>query len=154
MEFHSEYRALEVTRHTLLTDKMSLHYFELPKLPRSISAKNGKELWLALFDADTEEEIKKLEVLEVPTMKQAIEAYRSITASPEFRGMERLRSKARHEEAQALRKARLDEREKWRSAIDAVTADRDAVIADRDAAIANKDAMIAKLRAQIDKTEK
>ena len=29
-------------------------------------------------------------------------AYRSITATPEFREMERLRSKARHGEAQAL----------------------------------------------------
>ena len=46
VEFHSEYQALEVTRHTTLTDKMSLHYFELPKLPRSVSAVSGKELWL------------------------------------------------------------------------------------------------------------
>ena len=76
-------------------------------------------------------------------MKQAIEAYRSITASSEFRESERLRSKARHDEAQALRKARLDEREKWQSVIAAVTADKDAMIA-------GKDAMIAKLRAQLD----
>ena len=138
VEFHSEYRALEVTRHTPLTDKMSLHYFELPKLPRSVSAENGKELWLALFDAETEEEIKELEVLEVPVMKQAIEAYRSITASSEFKESERLRSKARHDEAQALRKARLDEREKWQS-----------VIADKDAMITDKDVIIAKLRAQL-----
>ncbi|MDR2044476.1 MAG: Rpn family recombination-promoting nuclease/putative transposase, partial [Clostridium sp.] len=31
--FHSEFRVLEVTRHEPLTDRMSLHYFELPKLP-------------------------------------------------------------------------------------------------------------------------
>ena len=117
---------------------MSLHYFELPKLPRSVSVENGKELWLALFDAETEEEIKELEVLEVPVMKQAIEAYRSITASSEFKESERLRSKARHDEAQALRKARLDEREKWQS-----------VIADKDAMITDKDVIIAKLRAQL-----
>jgi len=35
-------------------------------------------------------------------MDEAIVAYRSITATPEFREMERLRSKARHDEAQAL----------------------------------------------------
>jgi predicted transposase/invertase (TIGR01784 family) len=29
-EFHSEFRPLEVRRHTLLTDRMCLHYFELP----------------------------------------------------------------------------------------------------------------------------
>ena len=45
-------------------------------------------------------------------MEEAIMAYRSITATPEFREMERLRSKARHDEAQALwnerRKEKLD----------------------------------------------
>ena len=76
VEFHSEYRALEVTRHTPLTDKMSLHYFELPKLPDSLSAENGKKLWLALFNAETEEEINVRGVAryaptEVPIMKQA-----------------------------------------------------------------------------------
>ena len=35
-------------------------------------------------------------------MEQAINAYYTITASPEFREVERLREKARHDEAQAL----------------------------------------------------
>ena len=35
-------------------------------------------------------------------MEEAIQAYHSITATPEFREMERLRSKARHDEAQAI----------------------------------------------------
>ena len=35
-------------------------------------------------------------------MEQAINAYYTITASPEFREIERLREKARHDEAQAL----------------------------------------------------
>ena len=38
-------------------------------------------------------------------MEQAINAYYSITASPEFHEIERLREKARHDEAQALRHA-------------------------------------------------
>ncbi|MCL2088991.1 MAG: hypothetical protein FWH14_05875, partial [Oscillospiraceae bacterium] len=45
---------------------------------------------------------KKIEALEVPEMEQAISAYRSVSVSPEFKEMERLRSKARHDEAQAL----------------------------------------------------
>lgn len=39
-------------------------------------------------------------------MSQAIKAYYTITASPEFREVERLREKARHDEAQALYHAR------------------------------------------------
>jgi hypothetical protein len=142
-EFHSEYQALEVTRHTPLTDRMSLHYFELPKIPSIVSADNGKELWLTLFNAETEEELTKIEALEVPIMKQAIGAYRHVTATPEFREIERLRSKARHDEAQALKNAeqRGEKRadKKWES-----------VVADNKATIAEKDALIAELRARLD----
>jgi len=40
-------------------------------------------------------------------MNQAIGAYRSITASPEFQEIERLREKASHDEAQALHNVRM-----------------------------------------------
>jgi hypothetical protein len=62
-------------------------------------------------------------------MQQAIEAYRSITVAPEFLEAERLRSIARHDEAQALfhaeRIAEEREREKWQG----IVADKDAEIA-------------------------
>lgn len=41
-------------------------------------------------------------------MSQAINAYYTITASSEFREKERLRAKARHDEAQALQNARKE----------------------------------------------
>ncbi len=41
-------------------------------------------------------------------MSQAINAYYTITASSEFREKERLRAKARHDEAQALHNARRE----------------------------------------------
>jgi len=43
--------------------------------------------------------------MEVPIMKQAIDAYHHITVTPEFREAERLREMARHNEAAALRNA-------------------------------------------------
>ena len=52
--------------------------------------------------ATTEEDLASLESLGVPEVEEAIKAYRSITVTPEFREMERLRAKARHDEAQAL----------------------------------------------------
>ena len=129
-EFHSEFQALEVSRHTPLTDKMSLHYFELPKLPKTISAEKGLELWLALFKAKTEEDLKVIEDMEVPIMNQAIGAYRHVSTSKEFREMERLRSKARHDEAQALKSAeeRGEKRGEKRAAIkwQGVVAEKDA----------------------------
>jgi len=108
-DYHSEYQPLEVKRHTPLTDKQSLHFFELSKLPELELVGRDDELllWLSLFKADTEEDLRRIEALEVPIMEQAIEAYRSITAAAEFREIERLRSKARHDEAQALYHAQL-----------------------------------------------
>ena len=41
-------------------------------------------------------------------MKQARGTYRKVTVTPEFSEIERLRSKARYDEAQALRKARFE----------------------------------------------
>ena len=105
-EFHSEYQPLEVTRHTPLTDRQVLHYFELPKLPAIVNADDELKLWLALFNAETEEDLAKLEALEVSVMQEAIGAYRHVAATDEFREIERLRSRTRHNEASALSHAR------------------------------------------------
>jgi len=69
----------------------------------------------------------------VPIMSEAIVAYRHVAASPELREAERMRSKARHDEAQALQNAKRVEREHWQGVV------------------ADKDAEIARLRAQLDK---
>jgi predicted transposase/invertase (TIGR01784 family) len=106
-EFHSAFGPLEFTRHELLSDKMVFHFFELPKLPGEVSEKNMLLLWLSLFKAETEADLEKIRALEVPVMNQTIEAYYTITASSEFKERERLRSKARHDEAQALHNAEL-----------------------------------------------
>jgi len=62
-------------------------------------------LWLSLFKAETAEELEKIKSMEVPVMEQAINAYYNITTESEFREKERLWSKARHDEAQALSNA-------------------------------------------------
>ena len=101
-DFHSFFQPLEVTRHTLLSDKMGFHFFELKKLPDDVSEKDNLLLWLSLFRAETDEDLEKIKNMGVPTMEQAINAFYTITASSEFREAERLREKARHDEAQAL----------------------------------------------------
>ena len=112
-EYHSFFQVLETTRHTLLSDRMGLYFFELPKVPAEIGVDDEDNmllLWLSLFKANTKEELEKIRALEVPVMNQALSAYDTITVSPEFRELERLREKARHDEAQALRHARLEGR--------------------------------------------
>jgi len=104
-KFHSEFQCLEVTTHEQLTDKMVLHYYELPKLSPLENSDRGRDLWLKLFNAQTEEELKKIEEMGVPVMSEAVAAYRHVAASDEYIQMERVRSKARHDEAQALSNA-------------------------------------------------
>ena len=78
-------------------------------------------------------------------MSHAIEAYREITATEEFKFLERLRTRARHDEAQALRYAERCEREKWQS----VVADKETIIADKEAVIADKEAVIERLNQEL-----
>ena len=105
-EFLSEFQPLEVTRHTLMSNKMGFIFFELPKLPAEISRNNMLQVWLRLFKANTEEELAEIEKWEVPEMQQAIDAYREVTVSPEFREVVRMREKARLDERQALHHAK------------------------------------------------
>jgi predicted transposase/invertase (TIGR01784 family) len=143
-EYHSKFLPLEAARHELLSDKMVFQFFELPKIPKEVSRMNMLLLWLSLFKADTKEELDKIKAMEVPVMDQAISAYYTITASSEFRERERLYEKARHDEAQAMRHARLEgikeEREKWQG-----------VVADKDSENARLLDEVARLRAELNK---
>ncbi|MDR3165615.1 MAG: hypothetical protein LBU13_08555 [Synergistaceae bacterium] len=86
-------------------------------------------------------------------MREAIGAYRSITVAPEFIEVERLRSKARHDEAQALfhahqeghREGVRESDEKWQG----VVAEKDAILAGKDIILAGKDAENARLRERL-----
>jgi len=148
-EYHSEFRPLEVTRHEQLTDRMSLHYFELTKLPVDIKEDDMLLLWLALFKAETQEELKQIEAMEVPVMEQAINAYYTITAESEFRESQRLFELARYNEASALRNEREKTEKRLNAEWTSVVADKDVALADKDAKIANDAIEIARLQAQI-----
>jgi hypothetical protein len=125
---------------------MSMHFFELGKLPKELDPTDELQLWLSLFNAKTEEDLAKIEAMEVPIMRDAVGAYRQVTATDEFRELERIRSRSRHNEASALYNAECRgesrgeqrEREKWQT-----------VIAEKEAVLAEKDTLIAKLRAQL-----
>jgi len=141
--FHSEYQVLNVTTHEPLTDKMVLHYYELKKLPPLESTDTGRDLWLKLFKSETEEELEKIEKMGVPIMSETIGAYRKVTSSSEFREIERLRTRARHDEAQAMH-----QRDKyWKG----IVADKDAEIEHQAAEIENQAAEIENQATEIEK---
>ena len=86
----------------------------MPKLPKEICADDEQRLWLLLFKAETEEELKKIEALGVSVMGQAIKEYRRVSATDEFRELERLRARAHHNEVSALGHARREGRQEGR----------------------------------------
>jgi len=62
-------------------------------------------VWLALFKANTEEELEKLVLIGGEVMAQAVEAYRSVSATEEFRMLERMRQDMLYNEVTALNRA-------------------------------------------------
>ena len=135
---HSEYSMLEVKTHDILTDKASMHFFELPKLTKELASGKCWQVWLKLINAKTEEDMAEIEALEVPIMKKAIGAYRRVSTSAEYAEIERLRDKADHDEAQALsnaeRRGATVERQKWQG----IVAEKDTLIAELRAKLAEK----------------
>ena len=75
--------------------------------------------------AKTEEELKKIEEMEVPVMSEVIAAYRHVAASDKFIQIEKARSKARHDEAQALNNARKQRDEYWQVVVDEQAAENE-----------------------------
>jgi hypothetical protein len=79
-----------------------MHYYVLTKLPEPTDNDEEIKFWLALFKAETEEELDEIISKGVPVMREAVAAYKSVTVSPEFYEIERLRERSRHNEASAI----------------------------------------------------
>ena len=119
---HTIFHIWEDDEHELMIAELEWHYFELPKLGEEIDVNDELDIWLKIFDADTEEDIEKLLELEVPIVQQAISAYRELTGDREFLRLVRMREDAAHNEASALRHARQegyrDADKKWQGVVE------------------------------------
>ena len=150
-EVHSQFKLMEINRYEPLSDKQIYHFFELQKLEdiETLDLTNEKNLWLALFNAETEEELEKLVSIGGEIMNQAVQAYHNITATEEFRTIEWTRRKTEHDAAQAMTNAinnaekRRDEH--WQS----VVADKDAILADKEMKLKKQADLIAELEKKL-----
>ena len=77
-------------------------------MPKVANANDKLKLWLALFKATTEEELENLVSIGGEDMAQAVEAYHSVSATEEFRMLERMRQDMRNNEVTALNHARRE----------------------------------------------
>ncbi len=101
-EYHSHFKILEAERHELLTDKFSIHFFELKKINKQINKDNRKELWLQFINAESEEELAMLQNTNVEPIQKAVMVVHKMSADEKLREIARLREKALHDEASAM----------------------------------------------------
>ena len=163
-EYYSKFMFMEVKRHELLTDKLCMIYCELPKLPNAadicskINAESSNndeilKLWLSLFKAESEKDLTDIESMGVDVLSKAVSAYRTVTTSDDFKELERIRARARHNEAQAIYNAEQKLNEHWQG----IVAEKDdhwqGIVDEKDdhwqGIVAEKDALIARLQAMI-----
>ena len=124
--YHSSYSIMEESRYEKLTDKLSIHIFELPKVPKEIISGDNKQQWMKLIRADSEEALEMVKTTtENPAIKKGIEAVYALNADTELREKIRQRDKSIRDyyndmasaEMKGMEKGRAEGKAEERSAI-------------------------------------
>ncbi len=107
-DYHSHFRVLESERGELLTDKFSIHFFELRKLGKC-RKNNRMEDWLKLIDAETEGDLMAIQqTTNIPEVQDTIVMLRQLSADEKIRQEAYYREKQIHDEASALGSAKRE----------------------------------------------
>lgn len=94
-KYHSSYSILEDSRYEKFTDKLSIHVFELPKVPKEIIYSDVKQQWMELIRADSEEALEMVRTTtENPAIQKGIDAVYALNADTVLREQIRQREKA------------------------------------------------------------
>lgn len=104
----------------LFSDKMQIHFYELKKLPKAPNTENIGELWLQFFNAESKEDFEMINQTNVPIMQKAVRVIYDMSEDARIREAARVREKALHDEASAMkgaeRKARAEIEARMRAA--------------------------------------
>ena len=97
--YHSTFSVREDTRGELLTDRMQIHFLELPKIEK-IKEKSKMEnedilrLWMQLFKAESKEELEMLESVPVEAIQNGVHVIYDLSEDEQIRERVRQREKA------------------------------------------------------------
>ena len=109
-DYHSHFKVLENERHEVLTDKLSIHFFELKKIGKSRKNKPMED-WLNLINAETEGDLMDIQqTTTIPEVNETIVMLRQMSADEKIRQEAYYREKRLHDEATALGNARREGR--------------------------------------------
>ena len=108
LDYHSHFKVLETERHEVLSDKFSIHFFELKKI-KSAAKNKPMEDWLNLINAETEGDLMDIQKsTEIPEVQKTIVMLRTLSADEKTRQEVYYREKRLHDEANALYSARAE----------------------------------------------
>ena len=92
----------------VFSDKFSIHFFELKKVGKNPDPENRRKLWLQFINADSEEELEMISQTNVPIMQKAVNVIYDMSEDTKIREYARMREKALHDEASALKNAKAE----------------------------------------------
>ncbi|MBQ8568379.1 MAG: Rpn family recombination-promoting nuclease/putative transposase [Oscillospiraceae bacterium] len=105
-DYHTEIAAVIKGTDKIFSDKFGIHFFELKKVGKKPDPKNSRELWLQFIKADKEEDFEMINQTNVPVMQKAVKVIYDMSEDTRIRELARMREKALHDEATALKSAR------------------------------------------------
>lgn len=114
-DYHTEVAATIKGTNEVFSDKFGIHFFELKKLSRKPDPKNSRQLWLQFINADSEEDYDMIEATNIPIMQKAVKVIYDMSEDAKIREIARLREKALHDEASALKNAKAEGRAEERA---------------------------------------
>lgn len=115
-DYHTEVAAMIKGTDEVFSDKFGIHFFELKKVGKKPDPGNSRELWLQFINADSEEELEMISQTNVPIMKKAVNVIYDMSEDTKIREIARLREKALHDEASALKNAKAEGIEEGKAA--------------------------------------
>lgn len=104
-EFYSKFVPMEEKRHTLLSDKMEIHFYELPKVSMSEDSNEPKKMWMQFMNADSEEDLIMLERTEIPEIQKGVNIIKDLSADAILRERIRAREDAERDYYSAMSSA-------------------------------------------------
>ena len=103
-DYHTEVAAMIKGKNEVFSDKFSMHFFELKKVSKN--PKTSREQWLQFINADSQEDFEMVEATSMPIIQKAVKVIYDMSEDTKIRELARLREKALHDEASALRQAK------------------------------------------------
>ena len=107
-DYHTEIAAMIKGTGEVFSDKFSIHFFELKKVGKKPDPENSRKLWLQFINADSEEDLEMISRTNVPIMQKAVNVIYDMSEDTKIREIARLREKALHDEASAIKNAKAE----------------------------------------------